>query len=240
MGRLPVPLMPDQGDHPPYATGAETTQDDPARDELADGVGGSVSGIDRGPEDAVAEAVARVGLGAALESLLLISDEPLGATVMAEAVRRPLADVEESLTRLSEEYARRGCGFELRRTGVGWRFTTVAGCAPVIEAYIREGQRSRLSQAALETLAVVAYRQPVTRSRVAAVRGVNVDGVVRTLVARGLIEDVGTEAETGATLYRTTSFFLERLGLASLSDLPDLANHLPDIHLAEREDVTSS
>jgi segregation and condensation protein B len=99
----------------------------------------------------------------------------------------------------------------------------------VVERFVLDGAQSRLSKAAMETLAVVAYRQPVTRARIAAVRGVNVDGVVRTLVARGMIEEAGTDRDTGGLLYRTTELFIERLGLSSLEDLPPLGPLLPDI-----------
>ena len=125
-------------------------------------------------------------------------------------------------------YAAEGRGFDLREIAGGWRFYTREECAPVVERFISEGQEVRLTQAALETLSVVAYRQPVSRARVSAVRGVNCDGVMRTLTLRGLVEDAGTDPETGAILYRTTGYFLERLGLASLEDLPDLAPFLPD------------
>jgi segregation and condensation protein B len=111
----------------------------------------------------------------------------------------------------------------------GVRIYTRPDHAGVVEQFLHEGQRSRLTQAALETLAVIAYRQPVTRSRVSAIRGVNVDGVVRTLLARGLIVEVGTDPETGGGLFRTTDLFLEKMGLQSLDELPSLAPLLPDI-----------
>jgi segregation and condensation protein B len=111
----------------------------------------------------------------------------------------------------------------------GWRLYTRSDCAPFVERFVLDGQQARLTQAALETLAVIAYRQPVTRQRVSAVRGVNVDGVVRTLLARGLITEAGADEDTGATRYRTTSFFLERLGLDSLEALPSLAPLLPEL-----------
>jgi segregation and condensation protein B len=129
---------------------------------------------------------------------------------------------------LAAEYATQGRGFDLREVAGGWRFYTRADCAPLVERFIRDGQEVRLTQAALETLAVVAYRQPVSRARVSAVRGVNCDGVMRTLVLRGLVEESGTDSETGAILYRTTGYFLERMGLSGLQDLPDLAPFLPD------------
>jgi segregation and condensation protein B len=118
---------------------------------------------------------------------------------------------------------------DLRRTGGGWRFYTHDAYAPYVERFLLDGQRARLTRAALETLAVVAYRQPVTRTRVSAVRGVNCDGVLRTLLTRGLVQEVGTEPATQGILFATTELFLERLGLTSLADLPPLAPLLPDI-----------
>jgi segregation and condensation protein B len=120
-------------------------------------------------------------------------------------------------------------GFDLREVAGGWRFYTRAECSPLIERWVVDGQQARLTQAALETLSVIAYRQPVTRGRVSAVRGVSVDGVIKTLLTRGLIEEAGTEHESGAIFYKTTSYFLERMGIASLEDLPPLAEHLPDL-----------
>jgi segregation and condensation protein B len=128
---------------------------------------------------------------------------------------------------MANEYTEAGRGFELRSVAGGWRLYTTAECAAYVERFVLEGQQARLTQAALETLAVVAYQQPVSRGRVAAVRGVNVDSAMKTLVNRGLVEEAGTEQTTGALLYRTTSYFLERLGLASLHDLPELAPLLP-------------
>ncbi|MDQ4086356.1 MAG: SMC-Scp complex subunit ScpB, partial [Actinomycetota bacterium] len=135
---------------------------------------------------------------------------------------------------LAAEYREQCRGFDLREVGGGWRFYTRAEYAPVVERFVLEGQQARLTQAALETLAVVAYRQPVSRARVSAIRGVNVDGVMRTLVTRGLVEEAGSDTETGAVLYRTTSYFLERMGLRSLDALPDIAPLLPD--MADVED----
>ena len=134
-----------------------------------------------------------------------------------------------ALLRLSDTYAAGGRGIDLRRTGGGWRFYTRDAYAPYVERFLLDGQRARLTRAALETLAVVAYRQPVTRTRVSAVRGVNCDGVLRTLLTRGLVQEVGTEPATQGILFATTELFLERLGLTSLADLPPLAPLLPDI-----------
>ena len=174
-------------------------------------------------------------LTAALEALLLIADEPMTSVTLAQAVRRPVDQVEECLTALAAEYAEQGRGFDLRLVAGGWRYYTRADCAPLIERWVVDGQQARLTQASLETLAVIAYRQPVSRGRVSAVRGVNVDGVIRTLLSRGLIEEAGTDKESGSILYRTTPVFLERLGLASLDELPPLAQHLPE--LSELDDV---
>lgn len=166
-------------------------------------------------------------LAAALEALLLVADQPLDIVTLAQVVRRPVPEVQAAVAALAAEYTEAQRGFDLRQVGNGWRFYTRAECAEVVERFVTDGQQARLTQAALETLAVVAYRQPVSRGRVGAVRGVNVDGVMRTLVSRGLVEEAGTEHETGATLYRTTPYFLERLGLASLEELPPVADYLP-------------
>ncbi len=174
-------------------------------------------------------------LGAALEALLLLADEPMSVLELAAAVREQAEIVEEELRRLSEEYTGQMRGFDLREVAGGWRFYTRAECSPVVERFVLDGQQARLTQASLETLAVIAYRQPITRGRVSAVRGVNVDGVIRTLLSRGLIAEAGTDGESGAHLYVTTSHFLERMGLSSLEELPPLAEHLPD--LSDLEDV---
>jgi len=194
------------------------------------------------PESATAEdgdqSLGAPSLSAAIEALLLLADEPMTVMDLAAATRSPSADVEAVVRGLAEEYAEQGRGFDLREVAGGWRYYTRADCAPLVERFVLEGQQARLTQASLETLAVIAYRQPITRGRVSAVRGVNVDGVIRTLLSRGLIEEAGHDGESGAHLYRTTSFFLERMGIASLDDLPPLAEHLPD--LAELEDVLDS
>ena len=155
-------------------------------------------------------------------------DEPVPEVVLAQVLERPREEIALEIAGLAASYAAEGRGFDLREVAGGWRFYTREECAPVVERFVRDGQEVRLTQAALETLAVVAYQQPVSRARVSAVRGVNCDGVMRTLTLRGLVEEAGTEHETGAILYRTTGYFLERLGLASLGDLPELAPFLPD------------
>jgi segregation and condensation protein B len=176
------------------------------------------------------------GLRASLEAILLVVDEPVPEVVLAQVLERPRGQIGATLAELSAAYDREGRGFDLRHVAGGWRFYTREECAPVVERFVRDGQEVRLTQAALETLAVVAYRQPVSRSRVSAVRGVNCDAVMRTLTLRGLVEEAGTEHETGAILYRTTPYFLERLGLASLDDLPDLAPFLPE-HVEDTEEA---
>ncbi|GLW93570.1 SMC-Scp complex subunit ScpB [Actinokineospora globicatena] len=168
-------------------------------------------------------------LDAALEAVLLVVDSPAETELLATATDQPVRRVREALRRIAARYTEQGSGIDLRRVGEGWRLFTRDRFAPVVEKLLLDGQRAKLTRAALETLAVIAYRQPVTRSRVAAVRGVNVDGVIRTLVVRGLIEETGTDPETGGILYRTTELFLERLGLSSLEDLPPIAPLLPEV-----------
>ncbi|GAA1339961.1 SMC-Scp complex subunit ScpB [Arthrobacter roseus] len=190
-------------------------------------------------------------LAAPLEAVLMVVGEPVRADELAEVLKVPLADVLEALENLRREYdgytgsgasesASRSRGFELRQVASGWRFYSRSEFAPVVSQFVTAGQSARLSQAALETLAVIAYRQPVSRARVSAIRGVNVDSVVRTLVVRGMVEECGTELETGSLRYRTTPHFLERLGLDYISELPRIAPHLAGVdNLADVEDSTT-
>jgi segregation and condensation protein B len=197
-----------------------------ARGEASNGASGdAASRVKAAPEVSVE---AGPGVRASLEAILLVADEPVPVVVLAQVLERPRNEVTAELRDLAASYVAEGRGFELREIAGGWRFYTREDCAPLVERFVSDGQEVRLTQAALETLAVVAYRQPVSRARVSAVRGVNCDGVMRTLVLRGLTEEAGTDKETGAILYRTTGYFLERLGLASLEDLPDLAPFLPE------------
>jgi segregation and condensation protein B len=154
---------------------------------------------------------------AALEALLLVVDQPTDEASLAGALDQPVGRVERALRHLAESYREQARDLY----------------APYVERFLLDGQRARLTRAALETLAVVAYRQPVTRARVAAVRGVNCDGVLRTLLTRGLVEEAGVDGPTQGTLFRTTELFLERLGLSSLEDLPPLAPLLPDIDVID-------
>jgi len=171
----------------------------------------------------------------ALEAVLMVADQPLDHVTLASAVGYPPDQVADALASLAAEYAEQDRGFDLRNVAGGWRYYTREEYAAVVERFVMDGQQARLTQAALETLAVVAYKQPVSRARVSAIRGVNVDGVMRTLVTRGLVEEAGHDEQTTAMLYRTSSYFLERIGVTSLEDLPELAPFLPD--MAELDDL---
>jgi segregation and condensation protein B len=174
------------------------------------------------------------GARAAVEAVLMVVDEPVSAARVAAVLALPEPRVLEVLSGLRAEYDADARGFELREVAGGWRIFSRSDFAPFVSRFVVDGQTARLTQAALETLAVVAYRQPVPRARIAAIRGVNVDSVVRTLVQRGLVEEAGVEPQTGAVLYQTTSYFLERLGIGSVSELPRLSPHLPGVeHLGE-------
>ena len=170
-----------------------------------------------------------VELRGPLEAVLMVVDEPVPAAELAAALEVPVAAVEEALAALRDEYADPDAprGFELREVDGGWRMYSSRLYADVVGRFVVDGQSARLSQAALETLAVVAYRQPVTRGQVSQIRGVNVDSVMKTLAARGLVTEIGETS--GALLYGTTTEFLERMGLSSLDDMPPLAPYLPDL-----------
>src|SRR3954453_12407592 len=194
--------------------------------------------VDAAEADAPVEETLAVPLAAlrpALEAVLMVADQPLDDSTLASAVGYPVGEVADALAALAAEYDESGRGFELRNVAGGWRYYTREDFAPVVEKFVLEGQQARLTQAALETLAVVAYKQPVSRSRVSAIRGVNVDGVMRTLLNRGLVEEAGTDEETGAHLYRTSSYFLERIGVTSIDELPELAPFLPGVEDFEDE-----
>ncbi len=181
------------------------------------------------------------GVKAALEAVLMVVDEPVSEEALAAVTAVPAPAIRELLHELAREYdgyTREGGtvpvrGFELRQLAGGWRFYSRPAYAEIVSQFVVDGQTARLTQAALETLAVIAYRQPVSRARVSAIRGVNVDSVVRTLAQRGLIEEVGTDPVSGAFLYRTTAYFLERLGLGSVDELPKIAPHLPGLENLE-------
>src|SRR3954471_5227292 len=172
-------------------------------------------------------------LGRVLESLLLVVDTPVTAEALASATEQPVYRVAAKLRLMCDELTERDSGLDRQHNSEGWRLSTRARFAPFVEKLLLDGTRTKLTRAALETLAVVAYRQPVSRVRVSAVRGVNCDAVMRTLLARGLITESGTDSDTGATTFATTELFLERLGLSSLADLPDIAPLLPDIDVID-------
>jgi len=210
---LPLPL--------PRASGAVSRDEVPQGDvpQVAEtGPGGTL----------LADGLDAAGLRRGLEAIMLVADEPVPEAVIAQVLERPREEIAAVLSELASSYTEEGRGFDLREVAGGWRYYTREECAPIVERFVSDGQEIRLTQAALETLAVVAYRQPVSRSRVSAVRGVNCDGVMRTLVLRGMVEEAGADPDTGAILFRTTGYFLERLGLPGLDALPELAPFLPD------------
>lgn len=171
-----------------------------------------------------------------IEAILMVVDEPVSETTLATILEVTIEEVDKALIELVESY--QGRGFELKKINGGWRFYSHPDQSSVVERFVLDGQQNRLTQAALETLAVIAYRQPISRARVSAIRGVNVEAVMKTLVNRGLVEEAGVEGESGAILYKTTSYFLERLGVNSIEDLPALAPYLPD--LAALDEVLNS
>jgi segregation and condensation protein B len=173
------------------------------------------------------------GPRAAIEAVLMVVDQPVTEMELATALELPVNDVLDHLHALAAEYDDTERGFAIRGIAGGWRIYSRPEYAPVVEKFLLDGAQAKLTQAALETLAVIAYRQPISRSRVSSVRGVNVDGVVRTLLSRGLIEEMREEGESGATLYGTTSYFLQRLGLGSLDELPALAPYLPEVDVLD-------
>lgn len=168
------------------------------------------------------------GLRGALEAILMVVDEPVSEVSLAAALEVTVDEVSTTIGELAADYDRAERGFVLRQIAGGWRVYSRPVYAPAVEKFLLDGQQAKLTQASLETLAVIAYRQPVTRARVSAVRGVSVDGVMRTLTSRGLVEETGHDDISGAILYGTTPYFLQRMGLSSLDDLPPLAPFLPE------------
>ncbi|MBS1696592.1 MAG: SMC-Scp complex subunit ScpB [Actinobacteria bacterium] len=193
----------------------------------------AAAGLELGIDVAVAAEMDDAELASVLEALLLVVDTPVTVDALAAASEEPGHRVEAMLRAMSADLTGRDSGIDLREAGGGWRMYTRARFAPYVERLLLDGARSKLTRAALETLAVVAYRQPVTRARVSAVRGVNVDAVIRTLLARGLITEAGADPDSGAVTFATTELFLERLGLSSLADLPDIAPLLPDVDVID-------
>ncbi len=181
------------------------------------------------PDDLALRLADPVDLVSALEAILFVVESPVSVATLAASLQLTTAAITEALETLRAAYDERDAGMELREIAGGVRLFTRPQHAEIVEHFLHDGQRTRLTQAALETLAVIAYRQPVTRQRVSAIRGVNVDGVVRTLLARGLVVEVGQDPDTGGGLFRTTEMFLEKMGLRSLDELPSLAPLLPDL-----------
>jgi segregation and condensation protein B len=209
---------------------SQTPEPPPVAVVTIEPAGSTIVGASAEPiEEAGPELGADQELDAAIEALLLVVDAPTEDAALAAALDQPVGRVRVGLQRLAAHYTAGGRGIDLRHAGGGWRLYTRDTYAPYVERLLLDGQRARLTRAALETLAVVAYRQPVTRARVSAVRGVNCDGVLRTLLTRGLVQEAGVDPSTQGTLFRTTELFLERLGLSSLEDLPPLAPLLPDV-----------
>ncbi len=164
----------------------------------------------------------------------MVADQPVPTQLLAQVTETPAADVAQLLSQLSSTYAEQGRGFELVEVAGGWRFQSHPELAPYVERFVLDGQTARLSAAALETLAIVAYKQPISRAQIAAIRGVNVDGVVRTLEQRGYIAEVGHEPGPGnPALFGTTPLFLESVGMASVDDLPPIADFVPPAEVVE-------
>ena len=171
---------------------------------------------------------------AALEAILIVASDPVAPTVLAQLLEVSVETVEGLCGYLADSYAQEERGFTITRVAGGFRYQTADAQAPYVERFVLEGQTARLSTAALETLAIVAYKQPVSRAQIASIRGVNVDGVVRTLQQRGYIKEVGRDPGPGnAAMYGTTTLFLERIGIDSLKELPNLSDFVPDAEVAE-------
>jgi len=170
----------------------------------------------------------------AIESIVLVAHDPVPAELLAQLLEEPTVMVEQWCEELAESYLAAGNGFELVHIAGGWRYQTANDLTPYVERFLLHDQRARLSGAALETLAIVAYKQPISRAQIASIRGVDPDGVLRTLQARGYIDEVGRDQGPGqAILFGTTGTFLEKLGLASLDDLPPIAEFIPSADVVE-------
>jgi len=181
------------------------------------------------PADTDSVATPDLNLRGALEALLFVSDEPVSSGQLAKILNHDLVEVDETLRQLSEDYSAENRGFQLREVAGGWRMYTHPAHAPVIEAYVLSWDTRQLSQAALEVLSVIAYKQPVTRAGVNAVRGVNSESVIASLVEKGLVRELGRDIHAGnAIMYGTTNTFLAKFGLRSLDDLPPLEDFAPD------------
>lgn len=175
----------------------------------------------------------------AIEAILLVSDQPVESGLLAQLLEAPVDEIEQVCISLRADYEKDGRGFVMEKIAGGWRFQTHEDLAPYVERFVLDGQVARLSAAAMETLAIVAYKQPISRNQVSAIRGVNCDGVARTLESRGYIHEVARDPGPGqAVLYGTTDVFLERLGLGSLGDLPPLGQFVPNTDIVEALETT--
>ena len=175
----------------------------------------------------------------AIEGIVMVAVEPVPAELIAQLLEVPVATVESTVARLADEYEGLGRGFQLVRVAGGYRFQSHPAVSAYVERFVLEGQRARLSAAALETLAIIAYKQPISRLQIAAIRGVDPDAVLRTLQGRGYIEQRGRDEGPGqAVLWGTTQLFLEKLGLDSVAGLPPLAEFVPDASVVEALEAT--
>jgi len=170
----------------------------------------------------------------AIESILMVATDPVPPNLLAQLLEKPTSDIEKICESLSEEYKHENRGFIMVRVGGGYRYQSHPEQAPWVERFVIEGQSTRLTAAALETLAIVAYKQPISRAQVSSIRGVDVDGVIRTLQQRGYIDELSRDTGPGnAVLFGTTQSFLERMGLNSLEDLPSLGDFVPGAEVVE-------
>ncbi|MEN9823520.1 MAG: SMC-Scp complex subunit ScpB [Ilumatobacteraceae bacterium] len=170
----------------------------------------------------------------AIEAIVLVASEPVASEQLAQLIEQPVVVIERLCAELAAAYAEAGHGFELVKVAGGWRYQSHSDLSPYVERFLLDGQRARMSAAALETLAIIAYKQPLSRLQVAAIRGVDPDGVIRTLQARGYVTEVGRDSGPGqAILFGTTPAFLEKLGLNSLADLPPIAEFVPGAEVVE-------
>ena len=170
----------------------------------------------------------------AIEAVVMVSHDPVPPDLLAQLLEQPVTSVEQWCEELAADYAAQRRGFELRRVAGGFRYQTHPDQTPYVERFVLHDQKARLSGAALETLAIIAYKQPISRAQVASIRGVDPDGVIRTLQARGYIDEVDRDPGPGqAILFGTTAQFLEKLGLDSLDDLPPIAEFIPDADIVE-------
>ncbi len=175
----------------------------------------------------------------AIEAMVLVSQEPVRSELMAQLLERPVVEIEGLCERLAESYEQAGHGFELAKIAGGWRFQTHPSMAMYVEQFLLDGQRARLSNPALETLAIVAYKQPISRMQIASIRGVDPDAVLRTLHGRGYVTILSTDPGPGqAAMWGTTQLFLEKLGIASLADMPEISSFVPDANIIEALEKT--